>query len=244
LAKALAILGYVDEATTCAAESVRRVDPSLHSTFATVVATSCRVAYWLDDEESIAERAGTVAALSEQKGFPYWEVSARIYTAWLAARRGDAAGGIAQIDSAIADLDRIGVILNRPFFLTVRADILVLAHRTDEAIATLDNALEISARTGDAYMLADLHRMKGELLLPTETAAGEHELRTALAIARRQEARLWELRAALGLARHLSATGRNPEAHAILAPVCNWFAPTVALEALSEARRWLAQADV
>ena len=45
----------------------------------------------------------------------------------------------------------------------------------------------------------------------------------ALAVARRQSARMWELRAATSLARLWSERGERQKAHDLLAPIYAWF---------------------
>ena len=57
--------------------------------------------------------------------------------------------------------------------------------------------------TNDRWAEAEMHRMRGTLLLSLrERAAAEKSYRQALEVARRQSAKFWELRAALGLWRH------------------------------------------
>jgi predicted ATPase len=75
-------------------------------------------------------------------------------------------------------------------------------------------------------MLAEAHRLKGELLLrqPAPDAAQvEACFQQALAIARSQQAKSWELRAATSLARLWQHQGKRDEAHELLAPVYDWF---------------------
>jgi predicted ATPase len=71
---------------------------------------------------------------------------------------------------------------------------------------------------------AELHRLKGELLLLAggEESEAEECIRRAIAIAQRQEAKSRELRAATSLARLLREQGRIAEAREALAPVY-WF---------------------
>jgi predicted ATPase len=65
-------------------------------------------------------------------------------------------------------------------------------------------------------------------------------LRTAIAIAQDQKARSFELRAALGLAKLYRCTGRDADAHAVLAPAVDGFPPTQQFPELSEAQALLA----
>src|ERR687894_2493582 len=83
------------------------------------------------------------------------------------------------------------------------------------ALEHIEEALRISARTGEAWFDADLHRRRGGVLLrldPGNAARAEGEFRRALEVARSQSARLFELRAARDFARLLRDQGRVAKA--------------------------------
>ena len=67
-------------------------------------------------------------------------------------------------------------------------------------------------------------------------ALAEDAYRTALAVAQEQGARTYELLAALALAKLYQSTGRPVEAHAVLAPAVEGFAPTPEMPEITEAR--------
>jgi len=100
------------------------------------------------------------------------------------------------------------------------------ADRTADALQCLDEAIALSDRTGDRFYLAELHRLRGELLLRRADGA-EHEpescFRLALAIAASQNAKSLELRAAMSLARLLESEGKREEARRMLAEIYDWF---------------------
>src|SRR4051794_10829945 len=111
-----------------------------------------------------------------------------------------------------------------PYFL----GLLVEAHGRDGQAATgLDVATEALTRveaTGARWIAAELHRLRGELLL----ALREHDraeacFRRALAVARAQGARMWELRAAASLARLWADRGERGQARDLLPPVHGRF---------------------
>ncbi len=81
-------------------------------------------------------------------------------------------------------------------------------------------------QTGERWLEAELHRLKGELLLrgPADNAAAaESCFEEALDISRQQQAKSWELRAATSLARLRQSRGELHKAYRELAPVFDWF---------------------
>jgi predicted ATPase len=95
-----------------------------------------------------------------------------------------------------------------------------------EGLALLAEALAQAHKAGESWTEAELHRLKGELLLSLSAdnrTEAEGCLHQALAVARHQQARSWELRAAMSLARLWQRQGKRDEAQALLAPIYGWF---------------------
>ena len=112
------------------------------------------------------------------------------------------------------------------------------------AIAILDEALATHERMGYRAFEAELHRARGEILLerdPANPAPAEEAFLTAIVVAKQQTTRSFELRAALSLAKLYQSTGRPADAHAVLAPALEGFAPTPELPEIAEAEGLLAQ---
>jgi predicted ATPase len=89
----------------------------------------------------------------------------------------------------------------------------------------VDEALAAVHKTGERYYEAELHRLKGELLLRWASPTEEVEtcFRQALTIARRQQAKSLGLRAAMSLCRLWQQQGKRAEARELLAPIYSWF---------------------
>jgi hypothetical protein len=89
---------------------------------------------------------------------------------------------------------------------------------------------------------AELHRLKGELLLQ-QSSGNQPEAETcfqkALDVARSQQAKSWELRAATSLARLWQPQDKRQEAYDLLAPVYNWFTEGFDTADLKEAKALL-----
>src|SRR6516162_4491062 len=117
------------------------------------------------------------------------------------------------------------------------------AGETDTGLRRLDDALAELEDTQSRWYEAEIHRIRGEILLkrePANTAAAEQSLQAAIAIAQSQKARSFELRAALSLAKLYRATNRDLDAHAVLAPAVEEFRPTQQFPELAEAQALLA----
>jgi predicted ATPase len=110
--------------------------------------------------------------------------------------------------------------------LTLLADARRASGQLEEAMTLLREALDRSEATGERWFEAELHRIKGDVLLrapEVDPAEAEACLRKAIEVAQRQGARLWELRAATSLARLWADQGKRAQAHDLLAPVYSWF---------------------
>ena len=124
------------------------------------------------------------------------------------------------------------------------AEVEASAGETDAGLRRLDDALAELKATEARWYEAEMHRIRGEILLkrdPADTAAAERSLQAAIAIAQSQKARSFELRAALPLAKLCRAANRDADAHAVLAPAVEGFPPTQQFPELTEAKALLAQ---
>ena len=91
---------------------------------------------------------------------------------------------------------------------------------------------------------SEIHRVRGELLLhPLQTSQPEVEavFQKAIAVARRQEAKLLELRASTSLARLWQSQGKTTEARDLLTPVSDWFTEGFDTQDLKDAKALLEQ---
>jgi predicted ATPase len=79
--------------------------------------------------------------------------------------------------------------------------------------------------------------LRGDLLNATgDPAAAQRSYWQALAVARRQSAKLFELRASTSLARLWRDQGKRTEARDLLAPIYGWFTEGFDTPVLKEAK--------
>ena len=91
----------------------------------------------------------------------------------------------------------------------------------------IDEALPLTEQFDDRLFEPELWRVRGELLLLRDAAAGEQDaeacMRKAVALAASRSAKSLELRATMSLARLLDQQAKREEARAMLAKIYNWF---------------------
>src|SRR5258708_5834050 len=159
---------------------------------------------------------------------------------WLLSLRGKASEGIPRIRQTIGIIQSIGNVLHLPFYFTLLAQAYGLNGQYDEAIKTIDEGLAVLGENEARFFEAEMHRVKGDLLLKQSPAAKSEaatSFRQAIDIARRAQAKSLELRAAMSLFR---AQGESVRAE--LAGIYAWFTEGFDTPDLKEARALLGDA--
>ena len=113
-----------------------------------------------------------------------------------------------------------------------------LGHTAD-GLQALAEAHTIVEQHGERWWEAEVHRLRGVLLLRQtmpQPEEAEAWLQRALDVARRQEAKVLELRAAMSLARLWQQQGKRAQARALLAPIYGWFTEGFDTADLQEAK--------
>jgi predicted ATPase len=127
------------------------------------------------------------------------------------------------------------------------AEALGRAGQIADGLAAIEEAIVRSERSEERWAIAELLRVKGELLLlqgaPGAAAAAEGQFRQALDGARRQGALSWELRCATSLARLWRDQHRVKEARALLGSVYGRFTEGFATADLREAKSLLRELE-
>jgi len=136
--------------------------------------------------------------------------------------------------------------LGSPFALAwaLGAEAYGQAGRPEEGLTVLAEAHATVRKTRERYFEAELHRIRGELLLqqgvPDEQQVETH-FQQALVTARHQQAKSLELRAAMCLARMWKHQGKRIEAYDLLAPIYGWFTEGFDTAELKDAKALLAE---
>ncbi|MGB9463273.1 MAG: hypothetical protein WCA94_20495, partial [Candidatus Acidiferrum sp.] len=177
-----------------------------------------------------------------ESGFFSGRALSEIYLGWADVLDGDLGGGIAKMTAHMSQLKTAGSEYITDRGLTFVATALGRAGRFEEALAVLEEAFLFVERTGQRYYQAELHRLKGELLLGHDianAAAAEQSFHSALDISREQRAKSWELRASNSLARLLRDSNRREEARSLLGEIYGSFTEGFDTADLRDARTLL-----
>jgi predicted ATPase len=184
------------------------------------------------------EHAAAVVDISIEHGLVMYEAMATIMAGWSLIEDGRNEESIEQIKKGLAALRATGTELVRPHFLALLAEALGAGSLPDEGLMVLEEALDLVHQTKEAYYLAELHRLKGELLLMQSSNLSEHTevdenasavakakecFHDAIRIARQQKAKSWELRASMSLARLYQQLDTREEGRALLLQIYDTF---------------------
>jgi predicted ATPase len=159
----------------------------------------------------------------------------------LLVKRGNIGGGLELLRAAFTQVPHNDLLYTS--FQAEIADALGRDDKAAEGLSTIGEALARSDQGEERWYVAELLRIKGELILregaPRATAAAEEHFLRSLDWARRQSALSWELRTSTSLARLQRDQGRIPEARGLLQSVYDRFAEGFETADLKTAKAYL-----
>ena len=230
LALTLWPLGDLGRAAFLVGEAEARVATRAHiSTVAFGRMHAALLALVRGDTSHAALNAAELARLTREHELPMWRAFGVLLEGLATVECGPPGGGLEVMRRGVELLREQNVLLYDGLLKIALAEAEADAGDIDRALTLLDEALGTSDRTGHRAFNAELHRVRGEMLLkhdPANPAAAEDAYRTAIAVANQQGTRSFELRAALALAKLYQSTDRAVDAHAVLAPALEGFSPT------------------
>jgi predicted ATPase len=235
-------LGYPDQALARSQEALARAHQLDHPfSLADVLCYGgCLFNAMRRDAPRLKDYAGEMIQLATAMGFTAWLASGKCYQGEALAMLGQLEEGLAQMQAGIAGKESRGARCNLTGHLLTLAETQAKAGQLPEALVTLNETLTRVEQTDERHSEVELHRLLGELLLAQgDEAAAEASLQQALAVARRQQAKMWELRVATNLSRLWQRQGKVGEAHQLLSAVYDWFSEGFDTPDLVEAKTLL-----
>ena len=183
-----------------------------------------------------------LANLAREHELAMYDAFGAFLHGWTTTKSGALAAGLENMRRGVVLLREQNILLFDGLLKIALAEAEVRAGDLDRALAALDEGLATADRMGFRAFEAELHRARGDILSqrdPTNSAPAEGSFLTAIAVAKQQGTRSFELRAVLALAKLYQSTGRLTEAHAVLAPGLEGFAPTREMPEIAEAQALL-----
>jgi len=237
--------GFADQALASAESHLVAARASDHpySLFSGLLQTACPLAL-LAGDLTLAERyIKALMDLSTRHGEELWALGGRCFGGVLLIKRGDVGAGLELLRTAFARVPQGAFTLFYTPILAELADALGRDGQAAEGLSIIDEALARSDRHEERWCVAELLRVKGELILregtaQAATAAEEHFLRS-LDWARRQGALSWELRTSTSLASLQQDQGRTVEARSLLQSVYDRFSEGFDTADLKTAKAYL-----
>ena len=204
------------------------------------------ILHQLRREERMAyEHAQAAIAVSIEHGLLMYQAMATIAQGWALTEQGLHEEGIEQMREGLAACKATGTELLHPHFLALLAGALGKARQPEQALRGLEEALMAAHRNGDESYLAELYRIKGELLLMQPASRGISQAATggnavvdqvqpdvaraegcfsqSIKTAQQQKAKSLELRAVMSMARLYQSQGKEKEARVPLAQIYDTF---------------------
>jgi predicted ATPase len=225
-AHAVWLLGFPQSAVL-RTHQVVRLAQDLGQPFNQVISTTYKamLQQLCADEATARATAEEALALASEYKAPYYRAWSAILVSYALACEQPGTPTIASLHESIVAFKASGVRLRLPYYLGLLAQVCDRAGRADDGLAAVDEAMAASRAHNERWWDAELHRVRGGLLLAGGADEPEAEAAyvRAIEIARTQQARSLELRAATSLARLWRTQRRADDARRLLQDVYSWF---------------------
>ncbi len=239
----MSLMGYADQAMRKSNEAMAVAKEQSHPYSIAIAHVFSSFLHQFRRESDLTKvHADKLIEISTEQGFPQWLALGNIMRGWAEIDHGLGSEGINHIMDGIAARRDRGSEVGLTYFLALLADSYSKIGKAEQAITVLAEAIDTAHKNGERFYEAELHRLKGELLLllsQENNYEAELLFRHATEIARQQCAKTLELRAATSLSRLLRNMGKKDEAKLILAEIHDWFTEGSETTDLKEAKSLL-----
>jgi len=249
LSRILWLQGFPDQGLRLAernVEDARAIDLAVGVCYALEIASL--VSIWSGDLVATDRYVTALLDYSARHALAAWHRPARCYDGVRLIKRGEVGEGLELLRPTLDELHATSFVPYYPFMLGTLAQALAAAGHVAQALGTIDEALAKCERDEERWWIAELLRIKAELILLAEGAdaapTAEAHLQDALAWTRRQGALSLELRCATDLARLWHQQGRAAPARDLVAPIYARFTEGFATADLEAAKALLESVQV
>jgi len=240
-AKAVWLLGYPDQALqTIEAALTMATELSHPYSLWLALMAAIWIHHHCGDWQAAQERVEKLRVLATEQQHRRWIRTADFLQGWLMVEQGQWERGMAQMRQGESEL--VIEARQQTYYATLVAQACLKGAETEQAYSVLTKELERICDTGVRYYAAELHRLKGEVLL-RRSALARKEAETcfhmAIDLSHDQGAKSLELRAVMSLSDLWEKQGKKEEARQMLQDIYVCFTEGFDTTDLKQAKQLL-----
>jgi predicted ATPase/DNA-binding winged helix-turn-helix (wHTH) protein len=238
-AKAVWLLGYPDQALQAIEDALSMARKMSHPyTLGFALTASIWIHHHRGESQASQDVLENLMALATEQEHRRWLRAANFLQGWLMVEQGQWERGLAQMGRGKGELIIEG--RQQIYYATLVAQAWLKGGQVEEAHSVLTKALARVRDTGVRYYEAELHRIKGEVLLRRSASSrkeAETCFYTAIDLSHHQGAKSLELRAIMSLSVLWQKQGKREEARQMLEEIYGWFTEGFDTADLKEAKK-------
>jgi DNA-binding winged helix-turn-helix (wHTH) protein/predicted ATPase len=219
-ARALALLGRTEQANLDSSNAIEFARKIAHPfSHALALVFSSGLGQLLCDGLATRNHAAAAVKIAREQEFRLLLAWASAFEGWAEAHEGKSTEGLQKIVSSIDSVRAISCGQFQPHLFGLLAETRLKAGQFPEAMAALEDALNLAVQSGERFYEAELLRLKGELQFATEhekPCQAERAFLDSLEVSKAQNAQLFTLRTVASLGRLWLRDGRNPQARELI----------------------------
>lgn len=238
-AKAVWLLGYPDQALQAIEDALSMARKMSHPyTLGFALTAAIWIHHHRGESQASQDVLENLMALATEQEHRRWLRAANFLQGWLMVEQGQWERGLAQMGRGKGELIIEG--RQQIYYATLVAQAWLKGGQIEEAHSVLTKALARVRDTGVRYYEAELHRIKGEVLLRRSASSrkeAETCFYTAIDLSHHQGAKSLELRAIMSLSVLWQKQGKREEARQMLEEIYGWFTEGFDTADLKEAKK-------
>jgi predicted ATPase/DNA-binding winged helix-turn-helix (wHTH) protein len=245
LARVLWLQGFPDQAGAAAQRAIEEAKGSgdMLTVCQVLVQAACPISILTGDYQRLETQVDSLLEYSTRNSLGFWRVWGRCFKAVQTIKSGHVADGLIELRMGMDELRKIRYGVYYIVFLCEYADALSLAGQSQQGLLAIEEALKRGQNNEENWYVAELLRVKGELMLRLSGADAAPEamklFQLSLDWSRQQGALSWELRTAISLTRlHFANQWPNTSLN-LLRTIFNKFTEGFKTADLALARRLL-----
>ena len=244
LAEILWLQGLPDQAKRIVADNVAYIQSLNHElSLCNALHGACPIALFTGDLVTAERYVAMLLERAVRLGLPLWKAAARCFEGVLRIKQGNVVGGVDTLQVGIDQLLETRFVVRYLSFVAELAEALSRIGKIEAGRAAIDDGLHRCERNEELWYLAELLRVKGEILLregtPQAAQAAETVFLQSLDHGRQQNVLSWQLRTTISLARLWRSRGRLDDARALLVSVYGRFTEGFGTTDLRMAKQFL-----